>query len=238
MWIDNATIFLSCIALLVSLINLLIEFRVRSKERHLDIWNKIKELEKTKIEIKKLKLEGKDIVYLQNNNIETYLRKVVEMIKGIYPESDPNVSIKLISKNNAKELLDGQVMTWYTYPDKSNNIKMTYNIKENTDFSSIIKDSSEYFFVSDLKKYNALNSYFNENKDFIQQYNTSIVVPIQKKDKNGEDVIGFLCIDSREKLGNVEKNRSIIEIVKSAASNLYEYLSQNGLREEVYSIKK
>lgn len=227
MWSDYATILLSCVTLLFSLINFLIGHIINSKESQYELWKNIEEVNKVKIEIKNLELEQRTITYFQKDNVETYLRKIVDIIKEIYPKSNPSVSIKVIYKDNAKDFLESQVITWYTYPVKKNNNNLSYKIKNNSDFKSILQDNREYFFVSDLKKYSALNDYSNENKDFLKEYNTSIVVPIKKKDKKRENIIGFLCLESQEKLGNVKKNKSIIELIEFAASNLYEFLSQN-----------
>lgn len=81
-----------------------------------------------------------------------------------------------------------------SYPDEEYNIKISYRIKDNTEFNSIIGKNKEYFFVSDLKKYSVLKPYINTNQYFMEKYNTSIVVPIQKESKEKEDIIGFYVL--------------------------------------------
>lgn len=81
--------------------------------------------------------------------------------------------------------------------------------------------------------------YKNENQSYIQKYNTTIVYPIRKKGKDKKyDTIGFLCVDSPQKLNNVKKNEKVLSLVETAASIIYDFLSQNKDKQEILSIKQ
>lgn len=209
MWTDFITALLSSVALIFSLVNFIISYK-KTRTLHM-----IKDAD-LKILEEECKAESTDF-------IDFAIRTVAALISSMYPESNPYVSVKLIIKSNKKELSEKSVATIRFYPEKRDSL--IYKIQDNTDFSSIVKNNSRYFFVSDLKKYSALNTYKNSANDYIQKYNTSIVCPIQKDKRNAEDIIGFLCVDSKQKFENVKKNKEIIEFIISTASRLYEYIN-------------
>lgn len=224
---DNITLIVSFISLLVAVMSSLITFR-----KHLLLEN----IKLRKIEINH-KLREEELKYKKSKDIELYVEELASRIKEIYPKSDSAISIKLVEKSYKQNPSESEVIT-LVYPNKKYNIKMPYKIKDNTDFNSIVKDSKEYFFVSDLKKYSALKKYVNSDRHFMQEYNTSIVVPIQKNSKGNENIIGFLCINSSQKLGNVKKNKKLMDVVKPTASLFYDYLTENKLVQEAITIKK
>lgn len=234
MWSDNITIILSVVALLLSTTNLLFTYIKRLKE----FQDKALERHKIKLSIKKMEFEHDlmNSIDSKSDSIDIYLKLTKNMVNEIYPDNAFIVSIKLISKSNAENPLESEVITLASYPD-SRNIEPVYKIKNNTDFSTIIGDNNEYFFVSDLKEYSVLKNYINESNNYIECYNTSIVFPIQKGNKNSEDIIGFLCVTSPQRLNDVKKNKMLMDIIKSAATIAYKYLTENKLRQEVISIK-
>ena len=230
MWNDNITLILSAFTLLLTTISCLTTTKQYFKERQ----SKKKELRKLKIDIKLLENEFKEN---KNVTVEKFLERLTDIIEELYPRSNITISIRLIRNSNKNNPEDSEVITWITYPNKNYNIKTNYKIKDTTDFYSIVKHSREYFFVSDLKKYCALATYINAERHFLQMYNTSIVVPIQKTNKEKEDIIGFLCITSPQKLGNVQKNKTLVDIVKVTASLFYDYLTKNELNQDTITIK-
>lgn len=236
MWSDNITIIISVVALLVPAINLLLSTCIKHIQ---ELQNQTLELSKINMNLKNMKfeLDVKNIMDLKINSIDIYLNMISTTLNEIYPQNTFTVSIKLVSKSNTENPLESEVITLASYPNNIDNIKPIYKIKNNTDLSTIVRDKNEYFFVSDLKEYSVLNSYINENRHYIGNYNTNIVCPIQKSNKNSEDIIGFLCVDSPQKLNDVKKNKKIMDIIKSTASLVYEYLTENKLQQEVISIK-
>ena len=225
--LDDIMLILSYVAILLSVISYVITFKRNLRQE--------KELHKIESEIKLFEREFK---YNKNENVETYLKGLTYTIKELYPNMDFTISIELVGKCNAQNPSESEVVILDSYPDKEYNMQMYYRIKDNIDLSSIVKDSKAYFFVSDLHKYDALKNQVNINRDFLQRYNTSIVVPIQKNDKENEKIIGFLCIRSSQKLGNVKKNRKLMDVVKLAASRIYDCLKENELIQETIKIKK
>lgn len=230
MWIDNITLIISVLTLLISAVSCLITIKQNYKEIQL----KKETMQKIKIDLKLLEDEFRE---KKNDDIGIYLKRLSNMIKVIYPKSTTTISVKFIRKIDENNLLDSEVITWVTYPGQKYDVQEFNRIKENADIYSIVNGSREYFFVSDLKKYSALTPYLNSEQHFAQEYNTSIVVPIQKERKEKEDIIGFLCINSPQRLGNVKKNKTLIDIIKTAASLFYDYLMENRLNQEAISIK-
>lgn len=231
MWNDNITIILSVVALLIPAINLL--------STYIKYIQELQNLHMINMNLKNLKFEFavKNNMDLKSKSIDIYLNMISTTLNKIYPQNTFAVSIKLVNKSNTEDPLESEVITLASYPNKTDNIKPIYKIKNNTDLSTIVRYNNEYFFVSDLKEYSVLNSYINENSHYIGNYNTNIVCPIQKSNKDSEDIIGFLCVDSPQKLNDVKKNKKIIDLIQLTASLVYEYLTENKLRQEVISIK-
>lgn len=231
MWGDNIMFITSALTLLLSIISCMTTIR-----------NYFQEIQRKKVEVEKLRIElrllEKELNEKKNEDVGSCLKRLTDLIEEIYPKSNANISVKLVRKSDKSNPSNSEVITWVTYPKKKHNIQAIQKIKENTDFNSIVKDSREYFFVSDLKKYSALKTYSNAEKHFIQEYSTSIVVPIQKENKETEDIIGFLCITSPQKLGNVKKNKKLVDIIKTSASLLYDYLIENKQKQEAITINK
>jgi len=231
MWKDSIALIISALTVLLSAISCVTSIRQYIKEVRL---RKV-ERKKLKIQIELLEESIKEKKYI---GIEMHIKSLIKIIGEIYPKSETAISIKLIRKSDKSNVENSEVVTLITYPEKRYDMQKIYKIKENTDFCLIVKDSREYFFVSDLKEYSASKTYYNQNKHFIQCYNTSIIVPIQKTVKDKDDIIGFLCVMSPLKLENVKKNKKLIDIVKLTASFFYDYLKENKLNQEAIVIKK
>ena len=76
-----------------------------------------------------------------------------------------------------------------------------YDMNSNTDFSRIISGETEDFVENDLTSLEEKGHYKNNNPNWKQQYNASLVVPISHKDNgvNKPTVYGFLTVDSLNK---------------------------------------
>lgn len=232
MSIENLSIICSMLALSISIINILstlcdIKSRITCK----------------RISIK-IKSEKKMNAYFQTykngiEDIHDYLKSLSHMTNLIYPKCFVRISIKLISKSDNDSPSKSEIVTWVSYPEDTDESKVSYKyiIRDNTDFSSIVINKNKYFFVSDLLKYSALNSYVNQNYNWFSEYNTSIVFPIQYSDSNSENIIGFLCLTSPQKLSNVKKNRHLIYLMKKSATMLYKYLDENEFKKQIISIR-
>ena len=227
---DNMNIILAIIALCVSIIsNILMISR-----------NAIK-YKKMKMDFKDIKLilETSEKIDLGQFDIEDYSKELIEKISKIYPNAIFSLSIKLVKNVDKEKPEESKIFTWFRFPQQGQREENLYTIKNNTDFYTLIEECGKFFFVSDLKKYSALVDYKNENQSYIQKYNTTIVYPIRKKGKDKKyDTIGFLCVDSPQKLNNVKKNEKVLSLVETAASIIYDFLSQNKDKQEILSIKQ
>lgn len=167
-------------------------------------------------------------LYLAEDNIDACFKILVERIQKIYPKIKVRVSVKLIEGLGDNTTCKSLVYLWHSYPESNYDDGIKYVIENNTDFNSIIQNKREYFFVSDLKEFSAISQYKNSSKNFLYNYNSSIVCPICKKEKGQiYDIVGFLCVDSPQKLNNVENNERIIKLIEVTASILYEYIIKN-----------
>jgi hypothetical protein len=211
---------------------------IRNFGEYKEIRIKLKDI---KIQQKKMKqlLDENENKDFKDYNIEYCASLLEKKICEIYPKTKINISIVLINDVVKSNPLESKVFTWFSYPDQNQNDKTVYTIKNNTDFNLIVENNTDYFFVSDLKEFNALESYKNENECYLQKYNTSIVCPIRKKGRDKRyDMLGFLCVNSPQKLNNTKKNDIVVNYVKAAASVIYDFLNQNKDKQEILSIKQ
>lgn len=231
--IDNLSIIISIIALCFSLLSS-IPMIIRNIKDYKEIklnFNIIKKMELT--------LETSEKIDFSQFNVENYTKELLEKINKIYPKAIFNVSIKLVKSVDIENPKESILYTWFRFPQQMQSDQNLYTIKNNTDFSSLMENNSKFFFVSDLKKYSAFEIYKNENRNYLQRYNTTMVFPIRKKGKDKKyDIIGFLCVDSPQRLNNVKKNEKVISLVKMAASVIYDFLDQNKDKQEIFSIKQ
>lgn len=231
--IDNLSIIISIIALCFSLLSsipIIIRNVRDNKELKLN-FNIIKKIELT--------LETSEKIDFSQFNVEDYTKKLLEKINKIYPKAIFNVSIKLVKSVDIEKPEESILYTWFRFPQQMQGEQNLYTIKNNTDFRALTENNGKFFFVSDLKKYSAFYNYKNESQNYLQRYNTTMVFPIRKKGKDKKyDIIGFLCVDSPQRLNNVRKNEKVINLVETAASVIYDFLDQNKDKQEIFSIKQ
>lgn len=89
-----------------------------------------------------------------------------------------------------------------------------------------------------MKKFSAFNTYINENKNYMNSYNTVIVFPIQKIEKDHCYLLGFLCIDSPGEYPDTRKNKEMVDIIKFVSSVIYDRLSISSVKKEILTVKK
>lgn len=221
MIIEFASVILSVVCLVFSIINVVVMI---VKERNIcQIKIKFDEMD-----VLLLSKEGaiKQFLEVSDVSVDECLKMLYDKINEIYPNSNTKISIKVIKEKNFKHPEDSKVVTWISYPSKDKeraNISL-YTIKNNTDLHSIYIKNKDFFWVSNLKEFNAFGKYINENRDFLKKWSTSIVCPIKKKQERDiqTGVIGFLCIDSLQEFNNVKKNELVIECIKKTTNKLYE----------------
>lgn len=231
--IDNLSIIVSIIALSFSLLSIMpmIIRNVRDYKKLEFNFNIIKKIELT------LETSGK--IDFSQFNVEDYTKELLEKINKIYPKAIFNVSIRLVKSVDIEKPEESILYTWFKFPQQMQGEQNLYTIKNNTDFKALIESNGKFFFVSDLKKFSAFKNYKNESKNYLQRYNTAMVFPIRKKGKDKKyDIIGFLCVDSPQRLNNVKKNEKVISLVETATSVIYDFLNQNKDKQEIFSIKQ
>lgn len=238
MQLDNITIIISTIAVLISIVFNIVSVIKEKTSSQRKVIDEAYEYYKLKNQIRNINSsESSSETGMIKDDIMEYMKIISDVIKSFYPKTTCTISIKLISKENSEDPINSQVVTWATYPYNEFNNKLTYTIKNNTEFSSIVKNKNTYFFVTDLKKFRALNTYINENEDYMDSYNTVIVFPIHKKEKDSCYLLGFLCIDSPGEYTDTRKNKEIVDIIKFASSVIYDRLSISSLKKELLTVK-
>lgn len=240
MQLDNISIIISVIVLLISIVSNVISL-IQMKKSY-----RKNRIDDSYISYK-LKNQIRNISFLDKSNegdanvirddIIDCMKITSDVIKNFYSKTTCTISIKLISKVDSENPLNSQLVTWAVYPNNEFNNKVIYTIKNNTEFSSIVKNKNTYFFVTDLKKFSTLNTYINENKDFLNLYNTLIVFPIQKKEKDVYYLLGFLCIDSPGEYKDIRKNKEMLNVIKVISSAIYDRFSILSLKKEMLTVK-
>lgn len=239
MQLDNITIIISIITVLISIVFNIMSVIKEKKFSQRKVIDEVYEYHKLKNQIRNINSsESSSETGMIKDDIMEYMKIISDVIKSFYPKTTCTISIKLISKENSEDPINSQVVTWATYPYNEFNNKLTYTIKNNTEFSSIVKNKNTYFFVTDLKKFSALNTYINEDKDYLNSYNTVIVFPIHKKEKDSYYLLGFLCIDSPGEYTDTKKNKEIVDIIKFVSSVIYDRLSISSLKKEMLTVKR
>lgn len=213
------TISLSLITLIISSITSII---ISAKLKEMPFIKSKKEIEK-KIEqnnynLMELTKKSSNKSFGALNTVK-YLEQMRSIFNMIYPSANFVISIKVIYYNE-KNMLNSTVKDWININDKCNYLRdlKTYNIKDNTDLYSVFINKSGYFFVSDVKEYENIAGYKTENP-YYMYFNTSIVYPICNKTR--KEYLGFLCVNSNQKLNNSKKNEMLMRILEKTAAGFY-----------------
>lgn len=224
--LDMASIILSVAGLLVSLITFFLNILDNRKIRR-----------NYKIDNKTITLKYLESLRVLNNKVEAnqlvlsdlliHLKDIHEILISIYPSNHFRISIKVIqvdsdpSKALVKDFINfdnGAYSEIKTSP---------ILIKDNTDFSAILYDDRDFFFVSDIEEYDRLRDYKNSDSTFRKSWVASLVFPIKKNlYPSSRHIIGFLCISSKNSLSNPKKNEIIMKLFPRIAENLYEILEK------------
>lgn len=156
-------------------------------------------------------------------NLTHILKCLAENVHTIYSHVEVDISVYVLTEIDEKDITNSKVIEWVSYPSRREKNIGSCTIKNNTDFRTIIINQCEYFFVSDLKEYSAIDGYVKDDRNFLKKYQTTIVCPIYVGEEK-ESILGFLSLNSPQKLNNVKKNKEIMSIVKVMTSELYKCL--------------
>ncbi len=146
-----------------------------------------------------------------------YCYSIANKIIELYPKYSFRISIKAVS--------DGTVSTILTIGDELFIDDKVQLVEDNTEYSAIIKDGFDYFFVTDLHTFDEKKQrYITSDPDWRYKYNTSIVFPVKSRIGDGEKIIGFICINSPQTLQKKKKNNFIIKLIENTSGNIAKIL--------------
>lgn len=231
MLIENISIILSLLCLLITLINVIVMKCREQKIYQMKI--KLKDIEfgyLSKEAAMKRLLESKGE---GDTSAEEYLRILYDKINEIYPDANTRISIRVIKEEDLEHPENSKVITWISYP-KRDIIHSTiplYSIKNSMDLHSIYIDKKDFVFIGNLREFNAFR-YNSDNQS--NRWNAYMTCPISKsyEDKKEKNIIGFLSISSTQDFNNVKKNELIMDLVQLVADRLYNVLlKEEGLSE-------
>lgn len=209
---------------------------VRGKYRLLDMELAISknENEKMSLKEKELKLDQASLFALETicESLQKHFCKKTN--------SECCVSIKLLKDVRSDTLRDTVVYNAYRDEEhKSRNTKKYLNlrhaIKDNTPFDEIAEkiqkvDTDEYchFLHGDI---NNDPYYKNTSKELYKNgklpYNSELVVPLAPPNELGQDLIGFLCVDSKKK--NRFGKKYDLPVLKGVADGIYDVILRRDL---------
>lgn len=149
--------------------------------------------------------------------LELYTKLLNDALTEAYPNFQFNISIKKVNNNAINTIIS-----------TDNNIELNNTkclIKDNTEFNSIINEHHQFFFVTDIQAFNnSVLKYKSSNKNWANEYKTSIVFPIDNNNLMEGKPIGFICVTSPQKLNNTKINNQIMKLIKSTSNDLYKLL--------------
>ena len=216
--LDYLTIAVSLITGVISLI-MSIRMAIKSKNEYLEIKITKKYLSNC---IKKInensKLDSKQLDDVKMG-LHWYCYSIIDVLKDIYPKCNFSVSIKMFHDDTVATILRaGDEL----FIDEEKQL-----VSQNTEYNVIIKEKYKYFFVTDLDKYNEkVGKYENSDSYWKYKYNTSIVFPIKTEDIDSTKLIGFVCINSPQKLKKQKNNDFLIKLMKETCDNIASHILQ------------
>lgn len=142
-----------------------------------------------------------------------YCKSIVACLEELYPDFKFNVSIKKISNASV-----------YTVMTSDGNLILDTSMQllnDNTEYSSIVNDGYNYFFVTDLNEFDRKEQkYISSDASWRNKYNTSIVFPIKTRKAEKEVIVGFICVNSPQTLKKKDKNKVIVALIEKTAYNI------------------
>lgn len=167
---------------------------------------------------------------------------VVEELKGIINKALKQKGLELTCSVTIKQMDDSyfddssynyngvKIITCYrdseVYRHKKREVgKKIYSIKNNTDFLECLQH--EYFIKNNLTGVNA--TYHNENSDFLNNYNCTIVVPIFGLYGSMKCYFGYLACDALNQNKNCDNifDEEMVKIMKMTAILLGGYFDEH-----------
>ncbi len=209
------------------------EIRNRMAEMQENLPNRIKEVQDSEEDMKKL--YDKELEHLKGN-----LQPIVDKLSDhLYKYRNQKISVCIKTFVNGSCESENYLQEEVTTMARSSNTKASRNnrlvskVCDNTDFIDLSVGKIMYFGKSNLKQLYEDNLYKNSTPQWWTKYNSTLVVPIRYHNKEPEktnmnieiDLIGFLCIDCKEIIPEWENADSYeFQLLAVIADSLYTYL--------------
>lgn len=140
-------------------------------------------------------------------------------LSEVYKDNTIAISIKILYKSSD----DTVAKNYYWLSNKNDNPVSTevYSVKNNTGLNNLYYEGYDKFVVTNFDYYqNRGFAYKNTNTTWRDKYNATIVLPIKTKKNENDDernIIGFLCIDFKEKLNEKIDVNDVLSLPKKIA---------------------
>lgn len=169
-----------------------------------------------------------------SNNLQNFVNSIADYL-STYNNDTISVCIKTINPGqNDLEDFDKKAKTLVRSHNTDRERKRSnedITIGKNTDFIYLCKGTNIWFHGVDLKSQYDNDKYFNEAeaKDWQSKYNSTIVVPIRYYNANDRkpinDILGFLCIDSKNIIHRWDDINSFeLQYLAIYADTIYTYI--------------
>ncbi len=168
------------------------------------------------------------------NNLQDFTDTIADYLSK-YNKDTISVCIKVI--DSGQENIDNLNKTAKTLVRSKNTSRDRKRINEgitvgkNTDFKHLCDGTNIWYHGVDLKKLYEMGQYETEAdvRDWQSKYNSTIVVPIRYYDTNNgtpiHDILGFLCIDSKNKIEHWDDTHSLeLQFLAIFADSIYNYI--------------
>lgn len=181
-----------------------------------------------------------------NTEIITLKKNLKEYIDSLslylskYRGSTISICIKVFKKRdrNRSEFQSEEIISLARSSNtesERNNSKKTY-VGQNTDFTNLCKGQIVFFGSSNLHKINESGQYINDSKNWEEcKYTSTLVTPIRYHNNDSSndnkyikpDIIGFLCIDSKDEIKEWENSDCFeLQILAAFSDILYVYIKE------------
>jgi hypothetical protein len=157
-----------------------------------------------------------------------------------YRSNEISVCIKVFKNRdrNRTKFLEEEIITFArsSNTEKERNNSNITTIGANTDFANLCRGQIVFFASSNLNKIEKSGQYINDSVNWKNsKYISTLVIPIRyynnavtnNNNNIKSDVIGFLCIDSKEEIIEWESSNSFeLQLLASFADILYVYIKE------------
>ncbi len=155
------------------------------------------------------------------NNVKEYINELSTYLTN-YRNSTISACIKIFKRRNRNrnEFQSEEIITLARSSNteyERNNQKQTF-VGQNTDFTNLCNGQIIFFGSSNLNKINESGHYINDSVNWeSKKYTSTLVTPIRYYNDNygnqrniniKSDIIGFLCIDSKDEIKEWESSDS------------------------------